>query len=78
MQDLIPIDNPQKLGKVVRAARKWQGLNQDEIGRFSHTFVGEVEAGKPTAQLGKVIEALHQLGIRLHLELPSGMPPPPL
>lgn len=73
---LIPIANPEQLGKIIRAARKWQHLNQDEIGRFSHTFIGEVESGKPTAQVGKVLEALHELGIRFQLELPAGMPPP--
>jgi hypothetical protein len=76
MQSLIQVNNPEQLGRLVRAVRKWQQLNQDEIGRFSHSFIGEVESGKPTAQIGKVIEALRQLGIRLHVELPPGMPPP--
>jgi hypothetical protein len=75
-QHLIPITDPKQLGRVVRATRRWQQLNQDEVGRISHSFIGEVESGKPTAQLGKVIEALRQLGIRFHLELPPGMPPP--
>jgi hypothetical protein len=76
VQSLISIHDPQELGQVMRAARKWQQLNQDEVGRFSHTFIGEVESGKSTAQVGKVLEALRQLGIRFHLELPAGMPPP--
>jgi hypothetical protein len=76
LQNVIPIHNPEQLGKVIRAARKWQQLNQDEIGRFSHSFIGEIESGKPTAQVGKVLEALRQLGIRFQLELPAGMPPP--
>ena len=76
MQNMIPITNPEQLGRLVRAARKWQQLNQDEVGRFSHSFIGEVESGKPTAQVGRVIETLRQLGIRLHVELPPGMPPP--
>ena len=58
---------------MLRATRKWQRLRQDEVGRFSHSFIGEVESGKPTAQLGKVLEALRQLGIRCYLELPAGM-----
>jgi hypothetical protein len=78
VQHVIPIHDPEQLGKVIRAARKWQQLNQDEVGRFSHTFIGEVESGKPTAQVGKVLEALHELGIRFQLELPAGMPPPAL
>jgi hypothetical protein len=76
-QNIVSIHDPQDLGRVMRAARKWQELNQDEVGRFSHSFIGEVESGKPTAQVGKVLEALRQLGIRFHLELPAGMPPPP-
>ena len=76
-QNIVSIHDPQELGRVMRAARKWQELNQDEVGRFSHSFIGEVESGKPTAQVGKVLEALRQLGIRFHLELPAGMPPPP-
>jgi HTH-type transcriptional regulator/antitoxin HipB len=76
MQNLISVSTPEQLGRLVRATRKWQQLNQDEIGAFSHSFIGEVESGKPTAQVGKVIETLLQLGIRLHVELPPGMPPP--
>jgi HTH-type transcriptional regulator/antitoxin HipB len=72
-QNLISIRDSQDLGKVMRATRKWQRLKQDEVGRFSHSFIGEVEAGKPTAQLGKVLEALRQLGIRCYLELPADM-----
>jgi hypothetical protein len=73
-QNLVSICDSQELGRVIRAARKWQQLNQDEVGRFSHSFIGEVESGKPTAQVGKVLEALRELGIRFHLELPAGMP----
>jgi hypothetical protein len=76
IQNLIAIHDSQELGRIMRAARNWQQLNQDEVGRFSHSFIGEVESGKATAQLGKVLEALRQLGVRFHLELPAGMPPP--
>ncbi len=77
-ESLLEIQGPEQLGRVLSAARRWQGLNQDEVGRFSHSFIGEVESGKPTAQVGKVLEALRELGIRFHLELPAGMPPPVL
>ena len=73
MQPKFPIQTTKQLGEVVRATRKWQHLRQDEVGRFSHTFIGEVESGKPTAQIGKVLEALRELGIKLHVELPAGM-----
>ena len=73
MQNIIPLRDPEQLGQLVRAARKWQHLRQDEVGRFSHSFIGEVEMGKPTAQIGKVLQALRELGIQLHVELPAGM-----
>jgi hypothetical protein len=73
MQNIIAIRDPEQLGQLVRAARKWQHLRQDEVGRFSHSFIGEVEMGKPTAQIGKVLQALRELGIKLHVELPAGM-----
>jgi hypothetical protein len=69
----VPIRDTKQLGAFVRAVRKAQHLRQDEVGRFSHSFIGDLEAGKPTAQMGKVIEVLCELGVRLRLELPSGM-----
>lgn len=73
MATIIPVDSLDTLGKIVRKTRKQQGLRQDAVARFSHTFVGEVEKGKPTAQVGKLLELLQELGIRVHLELPSGI-----
>lgn len=73
MATIIPVDSLDTLGKIIKKTRKQQGLRQDEVARFSHTFVGEVEKGKPTAQMGKLLELLQELGIRLYLELPSGI-----
>ena len=78
MTHTVQISSTKHLGALVRAARKWRKLRQDEVGRFSHTFIGELEGGKPTAQLGKVLEALRELGIKVQVELPAGMSPPPL
>ncbi|HMN44348.1 MAG TPA: hypothetical protein PKE27_07245 [Povalibacter sp.] len=69
----VPIRDTKQLGALVRAVRKAQALRQDEVGRFSHSFIGDLEDGKPTAQLGKVIEALRELGVTLRLELPAGL-----
>jgi transcriptional regulator with XRE-family HTH domain len=69
MPDLFPITNLEQLGRLVREVRKSQGLRQDEVGRLSHTFIGELEMGKRTAQIGKVFDALRELGIRLHVEV---------
>ncbi len=72
MAKIIQIIDLQQLGALVRAERKRQNLRQDQVGRLSHTLIGDLEAGKPTAQIGKVMGALRELGIRLHVELPAG------
>lgn len=69
----LPIRDAKQLGAAVRAVRKAQHLRQDEVGRFSHSFIGDLEDGKPTAQVGKVLEVLSELGVKLTLELPHGM-----
>ena len=71
MAQLVLIDNAKHLGELVKATRKAQRLRQDEVGPFSHSFVGEVEKGKPTAQVGKIFDLLRELGIRIHVELPA-------
>jgi len=71
------IRSTKDIGRAVKAARAWQHLRQDEVGAISHTFILDLEAGKPTAQIGKVLETLRQLGIRLYLQLPPQMPAPP-
>lgn len=75
MSTRLPVQSPSELGRLVRTARKLQRLRQDEVGRFSHSFIGEIEKGKPTAQIGKVLEALRELGLRVHIELPAGLDP---
>ena len=69
----IYIRDSKQLGTLVRAVRKAQQLRQDEVGRFSHSFIGDLEDGKPTAQLGKVLQVLAELGVKLRLELPPGI-----
>lgn len=69
----ICIRDTKHLGAFVRAVRKAQQLRQDEVGRFSHSFIGDLEDGKPTAQVGKVLEVLAELGVKLQLELPAGI-----
>lgn len=68
------IENPRELGQIVRAVRKSQALRQDELAATipaSHVFVLEVERGKPTAQIGKILQLLRELGIRVTLDFPE-------
>lgn len=88
----IPIDTPEALGQVVRAVRKDQRLRQDDAAGsvgVSENFLGKLERGRDTVQLGKVFRVLTELGIELYADIPEsaarkvaggvGMftPPPP-
>ena len=58
-----------------RAARKAQGLRQDELAAAANVgvrFLIELEAGKETAQIGKTMAVLAALGIDVSLTLPDG------
>jgi y4mF family transcriptional regulator len=64
---------PTELGKIARTARRAAGLHQDELAGAANVgvrFVIELEAGKPTAQLGKTLAVLEALGCRLSIESP--------
>ncbi|WP_041864841.1 helix-turn-helix transcriptional regulator [Sphingomonas sp. MM-1] len=68
---MTTIPSPQALGAAVRTARKAAGLRQDELAGVAGVgtrFIVELEAGKPTLQLGKVLAVLAALGLTLHLD----------
>lgn len=56
------------LANLIRAVRLQQGLTRDELANatgLSPKFISQVEAGKPTAQIGKVLLLLGELGVSL-------------
>lgn len=65
---------PEQLGKCVRETRKNMGVTQKSLALTSGTglrFIIDLEKGKPTCQLGKVLTVLHTLGIQLTLINPT-------
>ena len=57
--------SPEKLGSAVKNARKNANLTQAELAFAAGVgvrFIGELEGGKPTAQLGKIMQVLAALG----------------
>jgi len=63
------------IGNFVRTTRKQQGLRQNELAAAANVgvrFLIELEAGKDTAQIGKVLSVLQALGIDLRLVPPGG------
>ncbi|TVP74930.1 MAG: transcriptional regulator [Puniceicoccaceae bacterium] len=60
----------QEIGALIRRVRKSQGLNQSDLAMIANTaqrFISELERGKPTCQLGKMLDVLAALGIRMEL-----------
>jgi HTH-type transcriptional regulator / antitoxin HipB len=66
---------PQQVGQLVKKARKTFGVTQKDLALTSGTglrFIIELEQGKATCQIGKVLTVLHTLGIAMELTLPAG------
>lgn len=62
-----------ELGNLVRATRKAAGLRQDELAGAAGVglrFIVDLEAGKPTAQIGKTLQVLAALGCSLDIAPP--------
>jgi y4mF family transcriptional regulator len=67
-----------KLGQVVRRERKAQKLRQAELAAAAGVgirFIVDLEAGKPTLQLEKVLHVLATLGCDVSVIPPEGAPP---
>jgi HTH-type transcriptional regulator / antitoxin HipB len=62
---------PHRLGQIIKAYRLEQKLTQAQLAAKSGTglrFIIELERGKPTVQLGKVIAVADALGLMLMLQ----------
>ncbi len=61
------------LGEAIRTARQRLKVTQKDLALAAGTglrFIIELEQGKPTCQLGKVLAILQSLGLRLKLDEP--------
>jgi hypothetical protein len=70
----IPIKTPQELGLAIRATRRVQKVRLDDVSGSAgvgHVFTREVEHGKETVQLGRVLRLLEELGIELMADVPD-------
>ncbi len=66
---------PAQIGLFVRNTRRKMGVTQKELALTSNTglrFIGDLERGKPTCQIGKVVAVLQTLGIQIDLIPPIG------
>lgn len=63
------------IGILIKSTRKASGLRQDELAGAAGVglrFIVDIEAGKPTAQIGKMLQVLAALGCSIDIT------PPPL
>lgn len=64
------MQSTETIGTVIRSVRKKLGITQRDLALTANTglrFIIELEKGKPTCQMGKVLQVLQVLGIQLNL-----------
>jgi y4mF family transcriptional regulator len=65
-----PVQNTAELGVLIRAARKAQGITLTQAAMLCGVgvrFLSELENGKPTAEIGKVLHVLKSFGLAMHI-----------
>jgi HTH-type transcriptional regulator/antitoxin HipB len=64
----------EQISKLIRETRKTLGVTQKDLSLTSGTglrFVIDLEKGKETCEVGKVLTILHTLGIKMILTPPA-------
>jgi y4mF family transcriptional regulator len=66
----VHIKTAQELGQAIRSRRKARGYTQMTVADFagvSTRFLSELEHGKATAEIGKILQVLAALGMDIAL-----------
>lgn len=74
----VPVRTVSDLGLVLRATRKAQGVRGDDLAGAAgvgHVFLIDVEHGKDTVQMGKVLHLLEEAGLCLTVDVPAEAEP---
>ena len=61
------------VGILIREARTRKGMTQADLSRLTHTtikWISHIENGKPTAEIGLVLQALTALGVTMDFQFP--------
>ncbi|WP_024953452.1 helix-turn-helix domain-containing protein [Cobetia crustatorum] len=75
LSQAAPIHDAATLGKLIRRARKQQGLNLETLAGLcglSIRFLSELENGRDSCGLGRILIVLDTLGIELSAVPPEG------
>lgn len=68
---MTQITKVQKLGQIVQKTRKKQGLTQEQLSAVTGVgvrFIRELERGKESCYIGKVLMVLTMLGLELQID----------
>ncbi|MEA1928860.1 MAG: helix-turn-helix transcriptional regulator [Candidatus Auribacterota bacterium] len=66
--------SPEQLGAVIRARRRELKVTQKDLALTCGTglrFIIDLEKGKPTCQIGKILQVLQALGLKFRIAGPS-------
>jgi HTH-type transcriptional regulator/antitoxin HipB len=69
----ITVTETKQIGQLAKFVRKHQNLDQATAASLSGngtTFTSEFENGKPTVEIGRVLNVLDALGIKVTLDIP--------
>lgn len=70
---MLEVTEMRQIGDFVRRIRKSQKVSQMLLAQASNVglrFVGDIERGKPTVQVDKLLSVLTALGVAIKLEAP--------
>lgn len=70
----VTISSVRELGEVIRSVRKTSHVRIDDAASMtgvSKQFASDVEHGKPTVEMGRVLLLLQALGIELRADIPA-------
>jgi HTH-type transcriptional regulator / antitoxin HipB len=62
------LENPEAIGRLVRARRRELGLTQGDVAAVARTgvrFISELESGKRSVQVDSVLKIFDALGLTL-------------
>ena len=65
--------SPKQLGATIRARRRQLKVTQKDLALTCGTglrFIIDLEKGKPTCQIGKILQVLQALGLKLQISDP--------
>jgi len=69
----LDIQSSEELGRQIRELRRGQKLTQAQLAGFANTglrFIGDLEKGKGTCHIGKMLRVLSALGVELIIRDP--------